>query len=90
MKAIAQGASGKSVAPEPSDSPQPALEQGQVTDETLRALFSEDLWDLICQKRPVKLDMSIGDRLRIRNQGLALKRDLGYQINPTDQTFYPV
>ncbi|MDR0458173.1 MAG: DUF3275 family protein [Burkholderiaceae bacterium] len=66
----------------------PMSAQASFAADDARALFSADLLALIEAKQPVKLDATI-DRKLFREQGLALRQQLGYRFNSLEQTFYP-
>lgn len=65
----------------------PPTETPQSDDTHLVQLFGE-MWQLICDKQPVKFDPTV-DRLKLRQQSAAM-RELGYEFKATDQTWYPV
>jgi len=63
------------------------VETAQSNEAQLAQLFGE-MWQLICDKQPVKFDPTV-DRLKLRQQSAAM-RELGYEFKATDQTWYPV
>lgn len=70
-----------------TSTPSKAAETPQSDNSQLAQLFGE-MWQLICDKQPVKFDPTV-DRLQLRKQSAAM-RELGYEFKATDQTWYPV
>ncbi|CAL94654.1 DUF3275 family protein [Azoarcus olearius] len=54
-----------------------------------RRLFGDELYALVVERKPVKLDPAIDDRKRFREQRNRLKSGLDYAFVPEEQTWYP-
>jgi hypothetical protein len=53
------------------------------------ALFGDELHALVATRQPVKLDPTIDDRRRFREQRNRLKSGLQYGFVPEEQVWYP-
>jgi len=63
-------------------------EQGSGPTEEDRDLFGDEIFELIAERKPVKLDPTIGDRKRFRTQTSRM-HELQYQFTAKSQTWFP-
>lgn len=68
----------------------PAANSWPVADVSAdRKLFGDELYTLVIERKPVKLDPATDDRKRFRAQRNRLKSGLEYRFIPEEQIWYP-
>ena len=72
--------------------PEPAQQEcvAPGTEAGDEALFGEELFALVAEREPVKLDPNIDDRRRFRQQRDRLKHGLDYGFIAEQQAWYPI